>query len=203
MKTKLVYISGGDNFAPAEIKGALDEIRKNLSLPGDVVLFGLPVDSLAAERMETKIAKAAEVAEPPAEKERAKPGRTVQFPKKKPILHVIGQATAAKTAHDDLLAPVDPGESGKEGDDADITQLLSEIEPMNDGAAAVPKAQAKLASEFVEFLGKEEPKAAAPKKARSFGKRRLPFGIGDLFEYAGIAANDDSGFTLPSFIKRP
>jgi len=201
MKTKLVYISGGDDFAPTEIKAALDDIRKNLSLPGDVVLFGLPVDNLAEERVKAEIAKAAEVAPPPAAKERDKPGKVVPFPRKKPILNVIGQATAAKTADDDLLAPPTPGESDEDGGDADITKLLDTIGPMSEPP---PKAQAKLATEFVGWLAEDdEPKAAAPKKARPFGKRRLPFGIGDLFEYAGIAANDDPGFTLPSFIKRP
>jgi len=45
VKTKIIYISGGDAFPPAEVKGAMDTIRGMLKLDLDTILFGVPVDT--------------------------------------------------------------------------------------------------------------------------------------------------------------
>ncbi|MCL2338891.1 MAG: hypothetical protein FWC51_02960 [Proteobacteria bacterium] len=45
MKTKIIYISGGEAFPPAEVRGALDTIRGMLKLDADTILFGVPVDN--------------------------------------------------------------------------------------------------------------------------------------------------------------
>ena len=70
MKTKIIYISGGETFDVADVRSAFDEVRKTLALSADVILFGVPVDSdgVAVESKEQKaegtdIAEAVEVEE--------------------------------------------------------------------------------------------------------------------------------------------
>lgn len=45
MKSKIIYISGGEVFEMAEIRAAFKEVRATLGLTQDTVLFGVPVDS--------------------------------------------------------------------------------------------------------------------------------------------------------------
>lgn len=45
MKTKIIYISGGDVFAPSDVRDAFEEVRKMLNLAPDTVIFGVPVDA--------------------------------------------------------------------------------------------------------------------------------------------------------------
>jgi hypothetical protein len=92
------------------------------------------------------------------------------------------------------------------GDDgSNITKLFDGLPSMaeEDPPPAQPK---DLAEEFGEYLEKDgEPKPA--KKIKPFGRKgKGAFNnvLGDLFSFAGIAANDDGeDFTLPDFIKRP
>jgi len=70
VKTKIIYISGGETFDVADVRSAFDEVRKTLALSADVILFGVPVDSdgVAVESKEQKaegtdIAEAVEVEE--------------------------------------------------------------------------------------------------------------------------------------------
>lgn len=44
MKTKIIYISGGELFEMTQVRAAFDEVRKTLGLDKDTVLFGVPVD---------------------------------------------------------------------------------------------------------------------------------------------------------------
>ncbi|MCL1892603.1 MAG: hypothetical protein FWF97_04970 [Alphaproteobacteria bacterium] len=62
MKTKIVYISGGEAFDVAEVRGAFDEVRKALGLGEDTVLFGVPVDSdgVAVQSIEHRASSFAE-----------------------------------------------------------------------------------------------------------------------------------------------
>ena len=48
MKTKIIYISGNEIFAMADIRAAFDEVRTALGLASDTVLFGVPVDAADA-----------------------------------------------------------------------------------------------------------------------------------------------------------
>jgi hypothetical protein len=199
MRTKLVYISGGDSFSPGEIKSALDEIRRTLNLPEDMVLFGLPVDDMAGEE--------------PNIRDRTQEHKILQFPdvKRKSILNVIAPSAEDNSeetpdeimlSNEIIMAPDDGGE------ESSITELLDTLPSMHEDEPPMKSNSAKdLAEEFGDFLDRDEEKSATRKKARSFGRKsRMPFGnlLGDLFSYAGIAANDDSqDFTLPDFIKRP
>lgn len=45
MKTKIIYISGGEVFDMADIRAAFDEVRTTLGLGADTVMFGVPVDA--------------------------------------------------------------------------------------------------------------------------------------------------------------
>ena len=44
MKTKIIYISGGETFEMTQIRAAFEEVRNTLGLGNDTVLFGVPVD---------------------------------------------------------------------------------------------------------------------------------------------------------------
>lgn len=44
MKTKIIYISGGEIFDMNDIRSAFEQVRGALSLGDDTVLFGVPVD---------------------------------------------------------------------------------------------------------------------------------------------------------------
>ena len=45
MKTKIIYISGGEIFDMADIRAAFETVRAALSLDKNTVLFGVPVDN--------------------------------------------------------------------------------------------------------------------------------------------------------------
>ena len=45
MKTKIIYISGGEKFEMSEIRAAFDEVRNAMGLDNNTILFGVPVDS--------------------------------------------------------------------------------------------------------------------------------------------------------------
>lgn len=45
MKTKIIYISGGEVFDMAEIRAAFDQVRGALGLGTDTIMFGVPVDA--------------------------------------------------------------------------------------------------------------------------------------------------------------
>lgn len=220
MKTKVIYISGGDDVAPAEIKSALDGIRKDLGLGADTVLFGLPLDA----------------GEKPLPDH-----RVLRFPtegSKKSILHVIKNSEEKegkiKIADGPLVVDIeDADEAGEEKEeikrDRSITEIMGDIPAMDEDAvggdagvsAVIPAVipakagtgtgtgteRSDLAEEFGNFLENEpaEP-SSAEKRPRPFGRKsKGPLNIlGDLFSYAGMAANDDrEDFTLPDFIKRP
>ncbi|MCL2017340.1 MAG: hypothetical protein FWG80_01010 [Alphaproteobacteria bacterium] len=44
MKTKIIYISGGEVFPPQQVRAAFDAVRGMLCLDSDTVIFGVPVD---------------------------------------------------------------------------------------------------------------------------------------------------------------
>lgn len=45
MKTKIIYISGDENFNISDVRAAFEEVRKTIGLDDDTVLFGVSVDS--------------------------------------------------------------------------------------------------------------------------------------------------------------
>lgn len=44
MKTKIIYISGGELFEMSQIRAAFEEVKATLGLGKDTILFGVPVD---------------------------------------------------------------------------------------------------------------------------------------------------------------
>ena len=207
MRTKLVYISGGDSLTPAEIKAALDGIRKNLNLPADTVLFGLPTP-----------ADTAPATSPPVQDH-----KILQFPKvkKSSILNVIenpeekSALADAPLVVDDVDDAAEPTEAAEE-DAPGITALFDGLPPLGEEeedapptAIAPTAATESMVQEFSEYLsksgdGRESP--APVKKARPFGRKGkgVLTNMFDLFTWAGNAANDDEeDFALPDYIKRP
>ncbi len=54
MKTKIIYISGGEVFEMAQVRAAFEEVRNTLGLDKSTVLFGVPVDEDSAFETENK-----------------------------------------------------------------------------------------------------------------------------------------------------
>lgn len=198
MKTRFIYISGGEGVHPTDIKTALDEIRKNLGLSNDVVLFGIPVDKeISNTLVDENSIKSASVQE----------HKVLPFPssktKKSSILNVIENPLSEnkdpEPIFDDRLI-VD-----ENSEESSITDLLGKMPGFNEEEIPTAEPRKNLAEEFNEFLEKNEEKPAL-KKAKPFKRKKNVFTnvLGDLFSYNGIAANDDAHeFKLPDFIKRP
>ncbi len=61
MKTKIIYISGGEVFNMADIRAAFDTVRDALSLDNETVLFGVPIDNddaFAVDKSDTPVESA-------------------------------------------------------------------------------------------------------------------------------------------------
>lgn len=58
MKTKIIYISGGEAFEMTQIRAAFDEVRNVLGLDNQTVLFGVPVDCDTALAEDLSLANA-------------------------------------------------------------------------------------------------------------------------------------------------
>jgi hypothetical protein len=54
MKTKIIYISGGEVFEMAQIRAAFEEVKTTLGLDKDTILFGVPVDCDNAIEVDTE-----------------------------------------------------------------------------------------------------------------------------------------------------
>ena len=227
---KPVYISGGSNFKPNEIKRALDEVRNSLGLPEDVVLFGVPVDGQESDSVDEVPVKVvnAKNKQPARHASRAEvqystdeTHKVIQFHPKKSILNVISsgkpsfaKATAGEqdtedeiTLPDNFLSTKDEVQEIKEtaafardGDES-ITALFAKVPALEEEPS-----RPTLVQEFSNYLDAEE-KTSPAKKTKPFARKsRGTFNnvLGDLFSFAGMAANDDAEeFKLPDFIKRP
>ncbi|MCL2369548.1 MAG: hypothetical protein FWC83_02630 [Alphaproteobacteria bacterium] len=235
MKTKIIYISGGENFAPEQVRAAFDEIRENLGLPSDMIMFGVPIDCAEGTAADSKeqIAKSKEVVE--IEKssiKKSSPILSVITAASAPIIEqapvieempvpiaativaegvievaeeiTLTDAPAAQTIEELLegLAPVAQDtkiDITTETVGMDTHESLGEIEDLSDTDAAL----SKLATEFIEAEKLPAPKS----KGGRIGKLKnvLPFKkkqdseepslLGDLFGWAGVAANEDDGYS--------
>jgi len=224
---KPVYISGGGKFTPSEIRAALDEIRISMGLDDDIVLFGLPIDELESAEdltIENIIPEKKTVNSSSYTDEDHK---IIQFPRigKKSILNVIASPIETSSIDkntdltDEIAIQGDTFDMGSDYEDiseeldestaddgdaaASITALFKGLPPL---AAEPTDKRPSLAQEFGAYLEKEDD-PEPQKKAKPFGrKKKSTFNnvLGDLFSFAGMAANDDAEeFKLPDFIKRP
>jgi hypothetical protein len=219
MKTRLVYISGGENAVPTDIKAALDEIRKNLGLSDDVVLFGIPVDDIEQKPtlQEHKILQFPKKSilnvienasiEPQTESASEEPKYTPDYVEEIVSVEEPKEIEAAEIEEEFSYEPLVVNDVSSES--SSITDILGKIPGMNDEITSVSHQNTpSLVKEFNEFLDKapEENTVSVPKKAKPFARKKNIFTnvLGDLFSYAGGAANEDvQSFTLPDFIKRP
>jgi len=239
MKTKVIYISGGETFAPEQIRAAFDEIRDNLGIDSDVVMFGVPIDSNTAAAKEI----VTEVAHTTQEIKKVKVQNTQsQVKKSPPILSVI-TATASPVIESEPIAEEIPESVAARFDDSatlDDAPMAQSIEDLFDDLVPVAEDvkvdiskddldNIKMTSAEVELFDSDDADPTLSQLATEFantdtdildkkqkisrvGKLRtpLPFKnkkdsaasrLGDLFGWAGVAANDDDGFDMPGFFK--
>lgn len=83
MKTKIIYISGGEKFDMADVRAAFEEVRAALGLDDDTIMFGVPVDK--------DDALADNVMGPVAEPET--PGLEIEAPKKRGRKKIVDEPT--------------------------------------------------------------------------------------------------------------
>ena len=110
MKTKIIYISGGEIFNMSDVRSALDCVRHELGLGPDTVLFGVPVDAEDAlqgqfdsvqmniVKVDTNTNTAESVIETPTKNE------TTSKPKRKTKKSVVLEETAVP----EVLANAEP-----------------------------------------------------------------------------------------------
>ncbi|MCL2748573.1 MAG: hypothetical protein FWE50_00675 [Alphaproteobacteria bacterium] len=259
MKTKIVYISGGETFDVADVRRAFDEVRKTLALSEDTVLFGVPVDSDGVEQKadlfaelpvtekveEEIVEKPKRTRKPKAEKPEIKeePVSELEPERVIPILSVLsgGKAEESKPAPEpvEIVAAeeVEPVDAFDEiavalGEDLPIDddKTPKTIEDIFENLTPLPEEKiiesthsadrddradldddatlSKLAAEFVESQGISEPAPTARGTRMGKLKNILPFKkakkddtsmLGDLFGWAGIAANEDEATTQSFF----
>ncbi|MCL2538151.1 MAG: hypothetical protein FWF34_03210 [Alphaproteobacteria bacterium] len=82
MKTKVIYISGGEMFEMSAVRGAMDAVRAQLGLGPDTILFGVPVDADDALATETVTEIKASESVRPTIIEPVEIAETVEKPKK-------------------------------------------------------------------------------------------------------------------------
>lgn len=217
MKTKIIYISGGDAFNPEEVRNAFDEVRKMLGLADDTVLFGIPTDSDYIKdvkretrnvKRETKIEAATEpVADKPipilsvlgakeSEEWKVESGDNIEpeketIPKNIDLSEEVREIAKPAEKLEDIFDKLSPLQEEK--------FISSAIEPSPLDTDLDPVLQ-KMA---IEIAVTEEPLPEKPVKTSRL-KNILPFKkakkeestsmLGDLFGWGGIAANDEDSF---------
>ena len=256
MKKKIIYISGAETFAVADVQTAFDEVRTALNLDTDTILFGVPIDNMDTktesvadiktepEPESVAVEEVVDVVEPIAPiitESVVDAGQDEQEPETEsdshvvPILSVLGAKTTVAPAQEietpDLTESVQPIEDMLQDDaptaatEQTLEELLEKMTPLREDVhidqvdeAPVDETPVvdteddatleNLASEFA----KVQETMPVPKKSAERGKisklkNILPFKkikrddsglMGDLFGWAGIAANDDE-FSMPGF----
>lgn len=93
MKTKIIYISGGENLDRLTIKAAFDEVRQTLELGDDTLLFGVPLEDEVTQQAATEQLKSVEIA---TEIEKSAEGteQTLESERVIPILSVLSGGKA-------------------------------------------------------------------------------------------------------------
>jgi len=116
---KPVYISGGGEFTPSEIKAELDKLRISMGLDNDIVLFGIPVDELISKES-VKSDKIPEKKTVNSNNYQDDSHKIIQFPEigKKSILNVI--ANPIELGHSDSIDEISISKTTFELDDSDL-----------------------------------------------------------------------------------
>ncbi len=218
MKTKIIYISGSKIHCPDDVRCAFDEVRSALNLSEDTVLFGVPVEENMQD-IQPKVVNDLEIKKTEEEKIEA-PVVSPEPAKVIPILSVLGgkktQTDSQKIKEEEIPVPEIREELTEDlpepEEEKTLEKLFEKLTPL-DAAVVAEVAEesesdsvlAKLASEFAEVaddLPEEKPasKIGKLKNILPFkkSKREEPGIMGDLFGWAGIAANDDE-YSMPGF----
>ena len=128
MKTKIIYVSGGDKFNIADIRAAFEEVRQSLSFDDDTVLFGVPVD--CDDDMVGKFESVKQVDEKPNaetvidDSPNLEPTPDIQVEKKRGR-----KKTIVEPAQDDTDEKIIPILSVLGGDSENEPQIKPKIEP--------------------------------------------------------------------------
>ncbi|MBO4683635.1 MAG: hypothetical protein J5611_03635 [Alphaproteobacteria bacterium] len=228
MKKKIVYISGAEVFGADDVRAAFDEVRATLNLDADTILFGVPIDNLDAktESVADEQTKPAASIEPEPVKEEPETQNTDS--NIVPILSVLGANATVETPEEPVPEPIDDildDEMPVATTEQTLEELLEKMTPLredvhletsddepSDSISETKSADDATLENLASEFAKVQDTIPAPKKTSERGKisklkNILPFKkikrddsglMGDLFGWAGIAANDDD-FSMPGF----
>jgi hypothetical protein len=228
MKKKIVYISGAEVFGADDVRAAFDEVRATLNLDADTILFGVPIDNLDAktESVADEQTKPAASIEPEPVKEEPETQNTDS--NVVPILSVLGAKATVETPEEPVPEPIDDildDEMPVATTEQTLEELLEKMTPLredvhletsddepSDSISETKSADDATLENLASEFAKVQDTIPAPKKTSERGKisklkNILPFKkikrddsglMGDLFGWAGIAANDDD-FSMPGF----
>jgi len=228
MKKKIVYISGAEVFGADDVRAAFDEVRATLNLDADTILFGVPIDNLDAktESVADEQTKPAASIEPEPVKEEPETQNTDS--NVVPILSVLGANATVETPEEPVPEPIDDildDEMPVATTEQTLEELLEKMTPLredvhletsddepSDSISETKSADDATLENLASEFAKVQDTIPAPKKTSERGKisklkNILPFKkikrddsglMGDLFGWAGIAANDDD-FSMPGF----
>ncbi|MDR1697069.1 MAG: hypothetical protein LBR41_02520 [Rickettsiales bacterium] len=223
MKTKIIYISGGDKFSPEQIKIAIAEVRSALNLGDDTLVLGVPTDYQEPTTNH----------QPPTTNHQP-PTTNHQPPATSPILSVLGGIKPIESEPTPGTPPpatdIDEELPAEKPEIRDISDMFDNLAPLEeekiidfkqcesgptDVADADPTLE-KLATEFAAVVETvpDEPATShqSPTTTGKIGrlknifplkpkKKSEPSMLDDLFGWAGVAANDDE-FSMPDFFPR-
>lgn len=167
MKTKIIYISGGENLDRVAIKTAFDEVRQTLGLGDDTLLFGVPLEDEVAQQEITEQSESLEIITEIVEQ---KPKRTR---KSKIEKEEIVEEPAEDTEQIPQVERVIPILSVLSGGKAEsVKETVEEIMEEAEEEIVEETVQIVSISDFADSLGEDLPEI----------EQRIPQTIEEIFE---------------------
>lgn len=135
MKTKIIYISGGEIFNMNDVRDAFETVRRELNLGMDTVLFGVPVDAEDAlgGQFESKTDATNVIESVPAQKDIVEP-----VEKENVDIDVPVKKATKRTKKKVIEETVEEIVSGSQIVDEEKPEIIKEIEPVADETSSTP-----------------------------------------------------------------
>ncbi|MFA7188368.1 MAG: hypothetical protein WC137_02760 [Alphaproteobacteria bacterium] len=152
MKTKIIYISGGENLDRLTIKAAFDEVRQTLGLGDDTLLFGVPLEDEATQQAATEQSESVETATEIQESAED----TEQTPESERVIPILSVLSGGKTEPVEEVAE----EIAEEAAEEEAEEIVEET------------VQIVSISDFEDALEEDLPQA----------EQRIPQTIEEIFE---------------------
>lgn len=143
MKTKIIYISGGEIFNMNDVHDAFETVRRELGLGMDTVLFGVPVDAQDALGGQFESAQPAVVDETPTVLD--------EEPKAEPIIEAVVETTVIS---EPVVAIEKPKRTRKKNvaDKVPETPVVDDVKPIIEEIQSEPVIENEPEKEVIPIL---------------------------------------------------